>query len=347
MKILRRVLFLGNVLLSVATICSYFSPFVNPDFSVLFLFLGLTYSGQLVLHMIFAVCWLFIRPRHMWMSVLILTLELVWFHHVVNFHLDLNQEESNKSITVATYNMQFSIDLVDASGNEEKEFINFLRLQDDIEVLCVQELGWRSQYYIDRHMHFPYRHMSESSYVAIYSKYPIINNGNLSDEFSGANDCIWADLIFYQDTIRIYNTHLESNRHDGQTPTKIDQDSPSEPPKLELFGILNHYQSYTTKREEQAHIIRDHQREVSYRSIILGDFNDVPLSKTYRTLSHNLNDTFRKRGKGIGTTLKSIAPGLRIDYILTSKAWEIVNHQISKGAFSDHHMVHAKLQLGI
>lgn len=45
--------------------------------------------------------------------------------------------------------------------------------------------------------------------IAIFSKYPIINSGKVFDNKRN-NGAMFADIKINQDTIRVYNTHLES-----------------------------------------------------------------------------------------------------------------------------------------
>ena len=49
--------------------------------------------------------------------------------------------------------------------------------------------------------------------------------------------------------------------------------------------------------------------------ILCGDFNDTPLSYTYRQLSRKLTDSFIEKGRGIGNTYIGEFPSFRICYI--------------------------------
>ncbi|MGN6246740.1 MAG: endonuclease/exonuclease/phosphatase family protein [Ginsengibacter sp.] len=81
-----------------------------------------------------------------------------------------------------------------------------------------------------------------------------------------------------------------------------------------------------------------------YPVILTGDFNDVPNSNTYFTISKNMQDVFLKKGSFIGRTFRFISPTLRIDYILADKSFKVNQMRIIHVSYSDHYPVEADLQ---
>jgi endonuclease/exonuclease/phosphatase family metal-dependent hydrolase len=79
--------------------------------------------------------------------------------------------------------------------------------------------------------------------------------------------------------------------------------------------------------------------------IICGDFNDVPNSYTDFTIRNNWNDAFLQKGFGIGSSFISLAPTLRIDYILASAGFDIVTFDMIDEGLSDHVMLVSDVQL--
>ena len=75
------------------------------------------------------------------------------------------------------------------------------------------------------------------------------------------------------------------------------------------------------------------------QSLVLGDFNDSPLSYTYFRLLRGRHDSFVKAGKGFGATYRSLWPLLRIDYILYPFELEAVSYTIPHVKYSDHYPV--------
>ena len=68
-----------------------------------------------------------------------------------------------------------------------------------------------------------------------------------------------------------------------------------------------------------------------------GDFNDTPLSYTYRLMSRGLQDAFREKGRGFYNTF-------RIDYVLVSDDFEVLSYEVPSVEFSDHHPVFVRLK---
>ena len=99
------------------------------------------------------------------------------------------------------------------------------------------------------------------------------------------------------------------------------------------------------KRASQAEIISKHIRNSPYPVVVCGDFNDVPVSYSYRTMKKNLNDSFVEAGKGIGTTYMGKFPSFRIDFIFHSKEIKCLNFDIPNVKLSDHFPVTSKFVL--
>ena len=99
------------------------------------------------------------------------------------------------------------------------------------------------------------------------------------------------------------------------------------------------------QRKEQAHLIAEVTSNDPYPTIITGDFNDVPNSYTYYTISKDMQDAFLKKGFGLGRTYSGISPTLRIDYILAGEQFSVVQFQRIVRQLSDHYPLVADLKL--
>ena len=82
-----------------------------------------------------------------------------------------------------------------------------------------------------------------------------------------------------------------------------------------------------------------------YPIILGGDFNDTPSSFAYQQVNELLDDSFIKKGKGIGSTYNGIIPFLRIDYIFTDKKFTCTHYQKIKNLNSDHFPIIADIIL--
>jgi endonuclease/exonuclease/phosphatase family metal-dependent hydrolase len=73
--------------------------------------------------------------------------------------------------------------------------------------------------------------------------------------------------------------------------------------------------------------------------IICGDFNDVPNSYAYFRIKGQMQDAFLKKGFAVGRTFLSLAPTLRIDYIMADRRFEIRQLDLVDENLSDHMML--------
>lgn len=65
-----------------------------------------------------------------------------------------------------------------------------------------------------------------------------------------------------------------------------------------------------------------------YPAIVCGDFNDVPVSNSYRRMSRRLRDSFRDQGRGYSHTYRGFFDMLRIDYVLASKEFTTLSYDV-------------------
>ncbi|WP_339715932.1 endonuclease/exonuclease/phosphatase family protein [Cyclobacterium amurskyense] len=171
--------------------------------------------------------------------------------------------------------------------------------------------------------------------IAIFSKFPIINSGKVFDNKRN-NGAMFADIKINQDTIRVYNTHLES-----MNIKAADLDN--------LEGIKSQYRSTIKKlkagiklRTSQMQILKKHLLSSPYPVILAGDFNDLPYSYTYFSLRENLENAFESKGRGFGFTYNKVLFFLRIDNVFFDKALEVLQFKTLREVdYSDHYPISA------
>lgn len=91
-----------------------------------------------------------------------------------------------------------------------------------------------------------------------------------------------------------------------------------------------------------AHYISEQKTDAT---IVCGDFNDTPISYTYRTISKNLVDSYVETAFGPRITYHENFFWFRIDFIMHSKNVKAYNTTIDKVNFSDHYPVWTCLDL--
>jgi endonuclease/exonuclease/phosphatase family metal-dependent hydrolase len=141
---------------------------------------------------------------------------------------------------------------------------------------------------------------------------------------------VWADVVVREDTFRVFNTHLQST----ETPrTEVEYIENHE--YLEDEGSQEHIREMIERLSEnnklralQVDTISQMIAASPYPVIVCGDFNDAPVSNTYRRMSHRLRDAFREEGRGYSYTYRGFFDMLRIDYILCSKDFSVLSYDV-------------------
>jgi len=185
--------------------------------------------------------------------------------------------------------------------------------------------------------------------LAIFSKYPVIQSRRLTFSNSRVNFCQWCDVNTGKDTLRIMNVHLESVKF-GKEDYNFVSEITSTPTANENLkkgtrAIIGKMREAFIKRAAQVETIASFIKESPYPVILCGDFNDTPVSYSYRQIANKLNDSFVEAGTGLGQTHSQMIPMLRIDYIFHSDALKALEHRVIDKDFSDHYPVVTRFML--
>lgn len=228
------------------------------------------------------------------------------------------------------------------------EFIN----RERPDIVCIQEFfsikdKFDTEKKIKNKLQFlPYSHhqfflsKNQKSKFGILtiSKYPIVNRGKIL--FEGTrNLSIYSDVVINADTIRIYNNHLQSiylQKKDYDFLANITE----EENQIDQVKIISgRVRQAFIKRAKQVKLISENIDKSPYPVLVCGDFNDTPVSFTYRKMRGSLKDAFVESGIGFGNTYGQHLPLFRIDYILCSKDFTSYYFRVNKVVLSDHHPV--------
>ncbi len=172
--------------------------------------------------------------------------------------------------------------------------------------------------------------------VIIFSKYPIIEHGEVLFNEESYNRTAYTDIKIQEDTVRIINTHLHSIEAKGIHPFHAGDSDTMKENIIELFkkvkdGLLI--------RSKQADKLVSFIRASPHPVIICGDFNQTPYDYVYQTFHKNLENSFEKAGNGFGFTYggKSLF-FLRIDHHFFDRKFEVSDFETLRHIkFSDHY----------
>jgi endonuclease/exonuclease/phosphatase family metal-dependent hydrolase len=181
---------------------------------------------------------------------------------------------------------------------------------------------------------------------ATFSIYPIVNTGSIRFRNTIYNISIFSDIKVGEDTIRVYNNHLQSIYFNSANYRFLDNPKiPYDNQQLdEIRDISVRLKDAFEIRAEQADTIAAHIAGCPYRVIVCGDFNDTPASYTYYRISEGMTDAFARAGWGSGRTYIGKFPSFRIDYILHSEEFESLFFTRKKVRLSDHFPIISYLQ---
>lgn len=326
----------------------FYSVYISPAFFPYVGLITLTIPLLLVINAFLLISLLLSRR---WLSILpLIALVLGWKFVGVTFQIPTQNEVIPESgLSVLSYNValfSFRRDK-DTPANPQ----NVLKwLQDhEADIKCIQEfyqdystpsrnaikiLGTQTGY--EHTYQIIEGNPRNKSYgMAIFSRYPIINEGRVFDTKRN-NGVIFADIKVDKDTIRIYNAHLESMSIQSETLNNLD-------------GIKENYRETLGKlkrgqvtRASQLGILEEHMKNSPYVNILVGDFNDVPYSYTYFTLRKFMENAFESAGRGFGFTYNKVLFFLRIDNIFYEKPLKALRFKTHKEVdYSDHYPISA------
>ncbi|WP_028121969.1 endonuclease/exonuclease/phosphatase family protein [Epilithonimonas tenax] len=175
--------------------------------------------------------------------------------------------------------------------------------------------------------------------VKIQSRFPILESGLVETDARNGR-CIYADIKINGKIIRFVNVYMEPFYLD-KTMVKPSKDMNVNEEKAK--NIIHKLVPTFRKHQSQIAPIKGFLDSSPYPIILAGDFNSVPNSYEYYTLSENLEDTFLKVGKGSGTSFHDFKFPIKIDHIFASKSITPISYKVDRGVkISDHFPVIAE-----
>jgi endonuclease/exonuclease/phosphatase family metal-dependent hydrolase len=317
------------------------SVYISPEKLWIAALFGMAYPYLLIINLIFIVLWIIIKPKFTIFSLLVI---LAGFNHIGNYLQVSGKKTLEKGVRITSYNVKYFMGNTKFPNKENADHIlNFLR-QNNADIICLQEVRLNKRQIFDikntrlpQVSHLQLAHNSFAGGQLTMTSFPILNMGEIRFKNSG-NMIIFTDMLINADTIRVYNCHLQSYRLREAEINTIDSIDFNNQPKTKekLIELSLKFKTALIKRAEQAATLRAHIDECPYPVIVCGDFNDTPVSFTYRTVKGDLEDSFTQSGKGTANTYNGKLPSFRIDYIFYSPVFTSYNFEVSNLNHSDH-----------
>ncbi|KOH47148.1 endonuclease/exonuclease/phosphatase family protein [Sunxiuqinia dokdonensis] len=338
-----------NLLAIAGLLMSYLSAKISPAVWWVPAFFGLAFPYFLLVNLLFMVLWVFSKTRFAILSFLAIAMGYGHLNHYIQLS---GRETTEEGLVISSYNVKNFYGEVDTKeDNVANEILKYLQSKE-ADLICLQEVTTSGQRRFTQQKSklshdsgLKFVHASKTGGPVSYSRYPIIAKDEVHFENS-ANMILISDLLIDQDTIRLFNCHLESYRFTDAEIRSLDSlsfDKQEESLRKVRYTGSKLKQAFI-KRTEQAEALHQLVQDSPYAVIVCGDFNDTPVSYTYSKAAQGLEDAFVNSGSGIGNTYVGKLPSFRIDYILHSPVFESYNFKVDRVVFSDHYPISCTLK---
>jgi endonuclease/exonuclease/phosphatase family metal-dependent hydrolase len=344
LSLFNKIVFFFNIVLTVLTFLAYVLPFLAPKLfpflSVLTLFLPLF----LILNGLFFLYWLIQFKKQMTLSGFVLLIGITFINKFYKFS-EVNLPENSNDFKVMSYNVRLFnlfhwIDDVNVTQNI-RGFIN----DQNPDILCIQEYSTNANVNLRVYKHQFVLMLGNKIKTgqAIFSKFPIVNSGNIVFPKSN-NNAVFADIKKGKDTIRVYNIHLESLKitpdvdEINKGTNDIDQQK--------SMALARRISKAFTAQQLQAELIKTHKESCKYPVLICGDMNNSAYSYVYRNIRGTLKDSFEEAGSKFGETYSFKFYPARIDYIFADPKFKVKQFtSFPEFKNSDHFPIMSRLEM--
>lgn len=336
LSLFNKIVLTINIFLVFLLLTACAVPHISVEHLPFLSLLSLTVPVLVGLNLIFSLYWGFQRKKQILYSLFVLLLS----YFTLGTFLKLNFEE-NKSfkedLKVMSYNVR-GFDKWGLAGMPNALIdIKSLITKEKPDIICFQEVGYgMKRDFLD----YPYHYLKKIQggnkvHLGIFSKYPIIQAETIHFPNS-VNNGSYADILYKDGTVRIYNLHMQSL---GVTPgTGVLRSRSSD-------WLYRRIIKSFKQQQRQAEMIAKHKALSPHKTILCGDFNNTQFSNVYHILKGAMFDTFIEQGSGFGRTFDFLIIPFRIDFIFADDTFEVASHKNYDLKYSDHFPIMASFRL--
>lgn len=327
MGIFRSIFTVAHIVIVLLLGATMLNAYIPPKVFPLLNLLSLAFPFLMIANLLLCVFWIFSWRKRAFVFLLISTLFLTPVRRWINY----SEPKSEKAdFKVLTFNNKYN----DYGLEEVKNYIKSF----NADVIFLQESGYSGLGNSD------FEEMKYSLHnrrISFFSKYQIVEQDTIPLIDKGKS--VYADVIIKGKRIRFINVYLE--------PFQLHKSMVKPTEDLEENGtkaksLVRRFMPVFKKHEEQVQILKNFIEKSPYPVILAGDFNSVPNSYEYYTISGVLKDCFLESGKGFGTSFHDYKIPIRIDYVFSSENLKSTYYQVDRSQkLSDHYPVLVKFSL--
>lgn len=303
------------------------NAYIPPKVFPLLNLLSLAFPFLMIANLLLCFFWIFSWRKRAFVFLLISTIFLTPVRRWINY----SEPKSEKAdFKVLTFNNKYN----DYGLEEVKNYIKSF----NADVIFLQESGYSGLGNSD------FEEMKYSLHnrrISFFSKYQIVEQDTIPLIDKGKS--VYADVIIKGKRIRFINVYLE--------PFQLHKSMVKPTDDLEENGakaksLVRRFMPVFKKHEEQVQILKNFIEKSPYPVILAGDFNSVPNSYEYYTISGVLKDCFLESGTGLATSFHDYKIPIRIDYVFSSENLKSTYYQVDRSQkLSDHYPVLVKFSL--
>lgn len=359
MFIINRVVLVLNAFAILMLLAAYLAPLISPVLFWPIAFFGLAYPVLLALNVLFVIYWIIVFRFKFIFSLLAILAGYNYIPYIAQINAKKTVNYDN-SIRMMSFNMKYfgafegrkiedpdkffdALDKVDPDVCSFQEFANH---NTPVEGPLYKRLFKRLKKFYTYNIIMHADGFRTGIGVVIFSRFPIINSGEVEHEPGLGNFTVFVDIVAYGDTIRVVNTHLRSIHFEGEDYRAFKNlELHADSNVVQFSNISRKLKKAFLSRARQAELVREFIDQSSFPVILSGDFNDPPTSYAFRTIRGEMKDAFVEAGSGLGRTYVGQMPSFRIDYILHDRKFRAFNYYAKAFEFSDHKMISATIRI--
>ncbi len=360
----RTVVLLLNLISVTALLLSYCSSIADPIKFWVIAMLGLCYPLFFLINSIFILAWALAKSRYLLISLIGILIGLKFLIANFGFRMPVlpPAHPSTDAIRMMAYNVRgFTASDPNKNAQIRGEILqlikdkhpDILNLEEfSVNVATNKEIykSLNKTFYTNYHYFKPYDYTQyDSTGIAIYSRYPIVNLAALAFPNNEPRiQAIYADLKCNNRIIRVYCVHLQSTRFDDHEHDYVNQ--LTRHGKIDfknLSMITRKLKAAFIQRSAEVTLLKSSVDTCPYPYIIAGDFNDTPISYSVNQINGGLKNAFLEKGSGLGITYYGDFPNFQIDYIMATRQFDVIDYQAINKKLSDHYPLVSDLRLKI
>ena len=322
--------------------------YINPaHYGKFFSVIGLIFPICVGMVLFVAVVTLLFQPKMIWISIIGL---LGCCGSLRDYSpINLTSPPPKGAWKVMSYNiMSFGAYTKDEKTGD-LEILRYICTQQPT-IACLQEFAFRTdeEYQSIRNTAKRYGLQVDWSFVGenrvgVMSKFHIAKKETIfHSKTNGA-------VAFYltpkaKDTIIVVSTHFESMRLSKEERSKYKEIIQNPEQAEEIHGKLSLIRKIAKGGEERGlqvdTLTAFLDKHANQKLIVMGDFNDTPISYAHHEVCSRLTDAYRATGNGIGRSFNKDAIYVRIDNIFCSSHFKPYAMRVDNSVpFSDHYPI--------